>query len=163
MKRHSTEHIVFVPVFFCLFILIIIYGCSKDVITDSIAVQYGKIEIWSETQSGKQTAIRGKISVRIINRTEKSLMVGAVEGSFINPRTKTTVARFRPIIPEAYGTMSQVDLLPKQTKEYLIETPPDLEGFDVKAVPNVIVQLHFTTSDGYRTDVTSAEVPVTSR
>lgn len=147
----------------CLILLIASYGCSKDAITDSIAVQYQKIEIWKESPSGMPSVVRAKIVVRIINRTEKSLKVGAVEGSLVSPRNGTSLARFRPIIPDAYGTMSEVDLLPKQTREYLVETPPDLKGFDLSNEPQVIVKLSFTTSDGYRTEVASAEVPVGSR
>ncbi len=146
-----------------LLLLLFAAGCSKDVVTDSIMVQYGTIELWNEKPATGAQIIRGKITVRITNRTEKSLKIGAEEGSFYDPRSKTAIARFRPIIPNAYGTMSEVDLLPKQTKEWMVETPPDLQGINVAATPNVVVKLSFTTSDGYRTDVTSAEVPVGTR
>lgn len=141
-------------------VIVILGGCSKEVITDSLAVTYGKMEVWTESPAKRPMVIRGKFDVQIVNRTEKSLSVGAVEGVLINPRTKTAIARFRPIIPEAYGTMSEVAFLPKQTKSILVETPPDLEGFDVDKVTSVLVQLFFTSTDGYRTDLTSNEVPV---
>lgn len=138
----------------------IFFGCSSDVTTDSLAVQYQKIDVWTE---GQPKVVRAKITVRLINRTEKSLKVGAVEGALYSPRTNTSLARFRPIIPEAYGTMSEVDLLPKQSKDFLIETPPDLQGFDISNDPQVIVKLQFTTSDGYRTEAVSAEAAVAKK
>jgi hypothetical protein len=163
MKRNlstSVAYLIFASLFALLFV---VGGCSKDAVTDSIAVQYEKIDVWTESPSPQSKFVRAKITVKIINRTEKSLKVGALEGAIFSPKTNTSLARFRPIIPEAYGTMSEIDLLPKQTKDFIIETPPDLKGFDLSADPQVIVKISFTTTDGFRTEAISAEVPVANR
>ena len=141
---------------------LILSGCSSDAVTDSLAIQYGTIEISTE-KSGNTTTVNGTITVRLINRTEKQMNVGFLEGELISYATKETLVRFRPIIPDSYGSISTMRLLPKETRDVPVVMPLGLPAFDRATHPQVIVGLAFQTTDGYRTDVKSLPVTVTAK
>jgi len=136
-------------------------GCSKDAITDSLSISYGNITVGMEKKDGKQT-INANITVKLLNRTEQGMNVAFIEGTFIDAKTKQAIARFRPIIPQSYGTISSAQLLPKQKKDVPVITPPELEPFN-STVTSVIVKISFQATDGYRTEVASAPIPVNSK
>lgn len=141
---------------------LILSACSSDAVTDSLAIQYGTIEIATE-KSGSETTVNGTITVRLINRTEKQMNVGFLEGELISYATKETLLRFRPIIPDSYGSISTMRLLPKETRDVPVVIPLGLQAFDRATHPQVIVGLAFQTTDGYRTDVKSLPVTVTAK
>lgn len=140
--------------------LILLAGCSSDAVTDSLAVQFGPTKIAIE-KAGAETNVSGTITVRLINRTEKQMNVGFLEGELISASNNEALLRFRPIIPDSYGSISTVRLLPKETREVPVVMPLGLTAFDVEKHPQVIVGMSFQTTDGYRTDVKSAPITVT--
>jgi hypothetical protein len=149
------------PVFAILpLALLILAGCSSDAVTDSLFIQYGDIVISTE-KAGKTINVSGTITVRLVNRTEKQMNVGFLEGEIIGAASKEALLRFRPIIPDSYGSISTVRLLPKETREIPVVLPIGLSSFDTQKNPQVIVGLAFQTTDGYRTDVKSQPVTVT--
>ncbi len=150
----------FVSVFAMLAILLA--GCSSDAITDSLAISYGDITINSE-KVGSERQMTATITVRLINRTEKQMNVGFLEGELISAATNEALLRFRPIIPDSYGSISTVRLLPKETRDVPVVMPLGLKAFDTKKHPQAIVGLAFQTTDGYRTDVKSMPVTVTTK
>ena len=151
----------FVSVFAILpMALIILAGCSSDAVTDSLSIQYGAITIATE-KSGTGRQVTANIAVRLINRTEKQMNVGFLEGELISAATNEALLRFRPIIPDSYGSISTVRLLPKETREIPVVIPLGLTAFDTQKHPQAIVGLSFQTTDGYRTDVKSMPVTVT--
>lgn len=139
---------------------ILLVGCSSDATTDSLAIQYGPTKIAIE-KAGSETNVSGTITVRLINRTEKQMNVGFLEGELISAATNEALLRFRPIIPDSYGSISTVRLLPKETREIPVVMPLGLQAFDPQKHPQVIVGLSFQTTDGYRTDAKSAPITVT--
>ena len=144
-----------------LTIAAVVAGCSKDAITDSLSISYGAITVGMEKKDGKPN-LNANITVRMINRTEQGMNVAFIEGTIIDAKTNQAIARFRPIIPQSYGTISSAQLLPKQKKDIPVITPPELEPFTT-TVANVIVKISFQTTDGYRTEVASGPVPVASK
>jgi hypothetical protein len=151
----------FVSVFAILpLALVLLAGCSSDAVTDSLAIQYGDITITAE-KVGAQRQVSGTITVQLVNRTEKQMNVGFLEGELISGSTNEALVRFRPIIPDSYGSISTVRLLPKETREIPVVMPLGLQAFDTKKHASVIVGLAFQTTDGYRTDVKSMPVTVT--
>lgn len=141
---------------------LILSACSSDAVTDSLAIQYGAIEIATE-KSGSEMTVNGTITVQLINRTEKQMNVGFLEGELISVATKETLLRFRPIIPDSYGSISTMRLLPKETRDVPVVIPLGLQAFDRATHPQVIVGLALQTTDGYRTDVKSLPVTVTAK
>ncbi len=142
---------------------LILSACSADAITDSLAIQYGDITIATEKGSGNETTVNGTITVRMINRTEKQMNVGFLEGEIISASTNEVLLRFRPIIPDSYGSISTMRLLPKETRDVPVVMPLGLQAFDKSKHPQVIVSLSFQTTDGYRTDAKSLPVMVTAK
>lgn len=142
--------------------LALLAGCSSDAVTDSLAIQYGDITIATE-KAGSALNLNGTITVRLINRTEKQMNVGFLEGELTSASTNEALLRFRPIIPDSYGSISTVRLLPKETREIPVVMPLGLPAFDAQKHPRVIVGLSFQTTDGYRTDVKSNPIPVTAK
>lgn len=138
---------------------ILVCGCSQDPNTDALSIQYGPISITVEKKDGKQQ-VEANMVVRLVNRTEHAMSVAFLEGSIIDAQTNLAVVRFRPIIPQSYGTISSAQLIPKQSKEFTAITPPGLEGFDATKSPRVIIKISFQTTDGYRAEVASAPVSV---
>lgn len=141
---------------------LILSACSSDAVTDSLAIQYGTIEIATE-KAGSATTVNGTITVRLINRTEKQMNVGFLEGELISAATNEVLLRFRPIIPDSYGSISTMRLLPKETRDVPVVMPLGLQAFDRSKHPQVVVGLAFQTTDGYRTDVKSLPVTVTAK
>ena len=137
-------------------------GCSSDAVTDSLNIQYGVVDIATET-SGSSKVLNGTIAVKLINRTEKQMNVGFLEGEIVDAKTGEALLRFRPIIPDSYGSISTVRLLPKETREIPVVLPLGLQAFDASAHPNVQVGISFQTTDGYRTTVHSNAVMVGSK
>ncbi len=138
---------------------LILTACSADAITDSLAIQYGEIVIATE-KAGSETTVNGTITVRLINRTEKQMNVGFLEGELISASTNESLLRFRPIIPDSYGSISTMRLLPKETRDVPVVMPLGLQAFDRYVHPQVIVNLSLQTTDGYRTDAKSLPVVV---
>ncbi|MFZ1730158.1 MAG: hypothetical protein WBQ23_14625 [Bacteroidota bacterium] len=141
---------------------LILSACSSDAITDSLAIQYGEITIATE-KSGNETTMNGMITVRLINRTEGQMNVGFLEGEIISAATNEVLLRFRPIIPDSYGSISTMRLLPKETRDVPVVLPLGLQAFDKSKHPQVIVSLSLQTTDGYRTDAKSLPVMVTAK
>lgn len=151
------------PLFALLPTMMLVFaGCSSDAITDSLFIQYGDIKISTE-KAGNTMNVSGTITVRLINRTEKQMNVGFLEGEVLSASSAEALLRFRPIIPDSYGSISTVRLLPKETREVPVVMPLGLPAFDAQKYPQVIVGLSFQTTDGYRTDVKSQPVTVTSK
>ena len=143
---------------FCL----LLAGCSSDPVTDTLSIQYGQISIGTEMKN-TTPILTANINVNVINRTERGINVAFLECAIYDAKTDLALVRFRPIIPQAYGSLTTVQLLPKQTREYPIVTPPGFEGFDGRVHPSVVVKLSFQTTDGYRTEVASAPVAVAAK
>jgi hypothetical protein len=135
-------------------------SCSKDVTTDSLSISIGTVSVTTEKVQEKQN-VTASFTVHLINRTEHGLNIAFLEGAIIDAKTNQGLVRFRPIIPESYGSISTAQLLPKQTKDFSVVTPPDLDAFDTATSPTVIVKMSFQTTDGYRADIVSAPVAVT--
>jgi len=146
-----------VPVFSLFFT-----ACSSDPLTNSLSIQYGKIEIKTE-KVGERLRIDAAITVRLINRTERGMNIAFLEGVILDQNTEVAIARFRPIIPDSYGSISTAQLLPKQVKEFQVVTPRDLEPFNFTPNAPAVVKLSFQTTDGYRTEVVSAAVIIQSK
>ena len=136
--------------------------CSSDAVTDSLNVQFGPVEISTEASGGSKV-LNGKISVTLVNRTEKQINIGFLEGVITDAKSGDALIRFRPIIPDAYGSISTVRLLPKEVKDIPVVLPLGLQAFDPAAHPSVTVGLSFQTTDGYRTTVNSNAVMVSSK
>lgn len=143
---------------FCLFLA----GCSSDAVTDSLTVQYGQISLATEMKD-TTPFLTANINVNLINRTERGMNVALLECAIYDAQTDLALIRFRPIIPQAYGSLTTVQLLPKQAREYPIVSPPALEAFDGRVHPKVVVKLSLQTTDGYRTEVASAPVAVAAK
>ena len=139
---------------------LIVCGCSQDPSTDALSIQYGTVSVTVEKRDGKQK-LDASMTVRLINRTEHAMSVAFLEGSIIDASTNLAVARFRPIIPQSYGTISSAQLVPKQVKDVTAIIPPDLDAFDASKSPRVLVKMSFQTTDGYRAEVASAPFAVT--
>ena len=137
-------------------------SCTSDAVTDSLAIQYTKVEITTE-ESGGSTTVNANITVRLINRTEKEMNVGFIEAEILSGNSDEALLRFRPIIPDAYGSISTVRLLPKETKEVPVVLPLGLKAWDLSKHPSARIGIQFQTTDGYRTNVHSNKVGVTSK
>jgi hypothetical protein len=137
-------------------------ACTADVSTDSLAIQYGEVKIVVENSAGKK-ALSGNFTVRLINRTEKQMNVGFLEAEIISGATKEKLVTFRPIIPDAYGSISTVRLLPKETKDVPVVLPYGLDAFDTSVHTTVSVGMFFQTTDGYRATIHSDAVPVATK
>lgn len=157
MKKRLTILLALFPM-----AALILSACSSDAVTDSLAIQYGEISIATE-KAGSETTVNGTITVRLINRTEKQMNVGFLEGEIISASTGETLLRFRPIIPDSYGSISTMRLLPKEARDVPVVTPLGLTAFDRTQHPQVVVGLSLQTTDGYRTDVKSLPVVVTAK
>ncbi|MBR9976798.1 MAG: hypothetical protein KFH87_01810 [Bacteroidetes bacterium] len=142
--------------------VLLLTSCSSDAITDSLAIQYGEITIATE-KAGSETNLNGTITVRLINRTEKQMNVGFLEAELVSATTNEVLQRFRPIIPDSYGSISTMRLLPKETRDVPVVIPPGIQAFDAKRHTQVVVGITFQTTDGYRTHEKSLPVPVTAR
>lgn len=154
MKKRIATLLALLPI-----AALIITACSSDAITDSLAIEYGEILIATE-KAGSETTVNGTITVRLINRTEKQMNVGFLEGELISVATGESVLRFRPIIPDSYGSISTLRLLPKEARDVPVVMPLGLQAFDRAKHPQVVVGMSFQTTDGYRTDVKSLPVTV---
>lgn len=138
----------------------VIVGCSADPSTDSLTVQYKNVRVFSETIEGK-LLLTAEMTMHIINRTEHGMNIIFVDGSILDAKTNTQLLTFRPIIPDSYGSVSTAQLLPKQTKDFTIVTPPDSDPFSATGVSTAIVKLSILTSDEYRTEIASSPVAIT--
>ena len=159
--KTRTLHSLFVLTTVTLFMLA---GCAhKALTTDSLAVQFGEVKVSTE-KAGKAVNIGGNFTVTLINRTERGMNVGFMEGALIDAATDKTVMRFRPIIPEAYGgSLSTITLIPKEKKDIPVVMPLGVESFDISQGMKVIVKLSFQTTDGYRTDAVSSPVVIVQK
>jgi len=142
--------------------LTVFSGCTADAVTDSLFINYGQITISTE-KAGGQATMNGNITIRLINRTEKQMNVGFLEGELLDANTGEALIRFRPIIPDSYGSISTVRLLPKETRDIPVVMPLGLSAFDASKHPMVIVGMSFQTTDGYRADTKSLPVVVTTK
>jgi len=144
-----------------LAVTVLLISCSsKEVETQALHASFKEIKVVTKTAGGKN-GTRVEMVMRLRNRTEHTMQVGFVEATVYSTVDGKALLRFRPIVPEAYGTMSLVQLLPKQTKDFPVVSAPNLSGFDLAEHPQVIIEMALTTSDGFRTKVRSAQVPVT--
>jgi len=133
---------------------------SKEVETQALRASFKEIKVITKSAEGRD-GTRVEMVMRLQNRTEHTMQVGFVETTVYSTVDGKALLRFRPIVPEAYGTMSLVQLLPKQTKDFPVVSAPNLSAFDLAEHPQVIIEMALTTSDGFRTKVRSAQVPVT--
>jgi hypothetical protein len=138
----------------------VIVGCSQDVSTDSLSVMFKNVSVLSETVQGKQV-ITSEMVIHVINRTEHGMNIILVDGTILDAATNTQMLTFRPIVPNSYGAVSTVQLLPKQTKDFTIVTPPDGDPFSTRGATTAIVKLSILTSDQYRTEIVSQPVAIT--
>jgi hypothetical protein len=151
-----------IPILAILPLTMLISACTADAITDSLFINYGPISIATE-KAGDQKTMNGTITVRLINRTEKQMNVGFIEAELRDANTGEALLRFRPIIPDSYGSISTARLLPKETRDVPVVMPLGLTAFDASKHPTVIVGISFQTTDGYRTDAKSHPVAVTAK
>ncbi len=142
--------------------LVVFSGCTADAVTDSLFITYGAVTIATE-KAGGQTTMNGNITIRLVNRTEKQMNVGFLEGEILDANSGEALIRFRPIIPDSYGSISTVRLLPKEVRDIPVVMPLGLSAFDVSRHPMVVVGMSFQTTDGYRADAKSLPVVVTSK
>ncbi len=133
---------------------------SKEVETKALRASFKEIKVITKPGAGSN-GTRVEMVMHLDNRTEHTMQVGFVETTVYSAVDGKALLRFRPIVPEAYGTMSLVQLLPKQAKDFPVVSAPNLSAFDLTQHPQVIVEMALTTSDGFRTKVRSAQVPVT--
>ena len=157
MNARFLSTLIIVP-----FALAVLSGCTADAVTDSLSINFGEITVAVE-KAGSQATLNGSITVRMVNLTEKQMNVGFLEGELIDASTGEALVRFRPIIPESYGSISTARLLPKETRDIPVILPLGLEAFDAARHPRVVVGLFLQTTDGYRTGVKSLPVVVTSK
>jgi hypothetical protein len=137
-----------------------ISGCSSvNPVTDSLFVDYGAITITTE-KVGKETNLNANINVILKNRTERGMNIGFLDCTLLDAVTNQALIRFRPIIPDAYGSISTVQLIPNEKKEVPVVMPQGMSAFDVSASPKVLVKISLQTTDGYRTDAVSGPVVV---
>jgi hypothetical protein len=139
---------------------ILFAGCSHDVTTDSLSVTYQSVKVLAEKVQGK-AVVTAEMTIRLVNRTEHGMNIVFVDGTIIDAKTNAALLTFRPIIPDSYGSISTASLLPKQTKDYVVVTPPDLDPFDITGVSSVIMKLAIQTTDKYRTEIVSVPVAIT--
>ncbi|MCZ7558589.1 MAG: hypothetical protein M5R41_19550 [Bacteroidia bacterium] len=150
------------PIIALLPIAVLFSACTADAVTDSLFINYGPISISTE-KAGGQTTLNGSITIRLVNRTEKQMNVGFLESELLDANTGEALVRFRPIIPDSYGSISTARLLPKETRDIPVVMPLGLTAFDVSKHPMVIVGMSFQTTDGYRSDAKSLPVVVTAK
>ncbi len=152
----------FLPIIAILPLAFILGACTADAVTDSLFINYGPISISTE-KAGGQTTMNGSITIRLINRTEKQMNIGFLEAELLDANTGEALVRFRPIIPDSYGSISTARLLPKETRDIPVVMPLGLAAFDLSKHPMVIVGMSFQTTDGYRADAKSLPVIVTAK
>lgn len=152
----------FLPIIAILPLAFILGACTADAVTDSLFINYGPISISTE-KAGGQTTMNGSITIRLINRTEKQMNIGFLEAELLDANTGEALVRFRPIIPDSYGSISTARLLPKETRDIPVVMPLGLAAFDLAKHPMVIVGMSFQTTDGYRADAKSLPVIVTAK
>lgn len=140
----------------------VITGCTSDAVTDSLSVHFSSASITTEKQQGKPV-IAANMVVRLVNRTERGMNIVFIEGTLFDASTNKALVRFRPIIPDSYGSISTGQLLPKQVKDFSVVTPLGLDGSEAVNSKSVIVKLEVQTTDGYRTEVVSAPTPIASK
>jgi len=137
-------------------------GCTSDVSTEQLSISFKDISVVMEKKDGANS-LTANLVVPLVNRTERAMNVAFLEGSIIDASTSKVLARFRPIIPQSYGTISSAALLPKQVKDFPVITPPELEPFNTTTSPSVLISINFQTTDGFRTTKDSAPVAVINK
>ncbi|MAT38025.1 MAG: hypothetical protein CL946_00295 [Ectothiorhodospiraceae bacterium] len=148
------------PIASCLIAALFVIGCSSDAVTDALAVTYGEdVSITVEKESESKYTCSGEISVIVQNRTDRAMNLQFQEATILDPETMNALVRFRPIIPQAHGALSTVEILSRQTIEIPIVTPLDLYGFNPNKHRQVLVQVNIGTT-GYRTSAISQPINV---
>lgn len=153
MKAHS-------PLFALAAALVVLAGCSSYTPSEMLKIGYGPTTVSMQKQ-GQEYFVSADITINIINTSERGMNVAFLEGTLYDQATEKALVRFRPIIPESYGSTSTAQLFPKQTRDFKVVTPLDLPGFDPAKTPNVLVKLAFQTTEGFRSEVVSAPIAVT--
>lgn len=146
----------------CCLLLAGISGCSSTVDTTPLVVTFDNIDVRSETVDNAKT-LSAVMKVRVVNLNEKTVNIKFTEAEFIDTVSNVSQLRFRPIIPESYGSLSTLQLLSKQKATVEIVAPQGLIPFDVEQHPIVAIRLHIVTTDGYRTEVMSPAVRISSK
>jgi hypothetical protein len=142
--------------------IITLAGCSTPQFDQSMKITFKTVDV-TATKTGNVTVLGASTVVSFSNRTEKALNIAIEEGTFLDNDGKKSLLRFRPIVPESYGSFASIQLLPMQVKEVTIVTPPDMEPFDLTKHTNVRIKYNITTSEGYRTEVISAAYPIQNK
>ncbi len=148
------------PLFVLPALLLIVAGCSKDAPLAEMSFGFGPTTVTLQKQ-GQDYTVSADITVNIINRTERGQNIAFLEGTLYNAADEKALVRFRPIIPDSYGSTSTAQMFPKQSRDFKVVTPLDLPGFDPARYPKVLVKLAFQTTEGIRNEVVSAPVVVT--
>ncbi len=137
----------------------IIIGCSPDVSTDALQVGFSQMEVNVTEKKDNDFTSATKFTTIITNRTERVMNIVFSEATIVDAKTGEALVRFRPIVPESYGSTSTVQLFSKQTQEFPVVSPVDLYGFNPVQHPEVMIKVFFQTQ-GYRTEAVSGPVPV---
>lgn len=140
--------------------LLLVAGCSKEAPLAEMSFNYGPSSVTIQKQ-GQDFIVSADITMNIINRTERGQNIAFLEGTLYDASNEKALVRFRPIIPDSYGSTSTAQMFPKQSRDFKVVTPLDLPGFDPARVPKVLVKLAFQTTEGIRSEVVSAPIVVT--
>ncbi len=141
----------------CCLLLAGFGGCSSTVDTTPLSVTFDNVEIRSEAGA----TLAASMNVHVVNLSEKTVNIKFTEAEFVDTLENRSLLRFRPIIPESYGSLSTLQLLSKDKKTVEIVAPMGMESFtDLEQHPVVAVRLSIVTTDGYRTQVMSPAVRI---
>lgn len=148
--------------FLSLFVIAgIIVSCSSEVITDAMTAGFSAEEVVVTQVNDTKYTVAAKFNVILTNRTERVMNIMFSEGTIVDAKTGEALVRFRPIVPNSYGSISSIQLFTKQTQEVAVVTPLDLYGFNPKTHPQVIIKMFYNTA-GYRLEAVSGPIPVQS-
>ncbi len=146
----------------CVILAIAVNSCSTPQFDQSLTIDFKTVDVQA-TKADNATVLTATTVVHFSNRTEKAKNIAIEEGTFYDASGKKSLLRFRPIVPESYGSFATVGLLPMQERDVTIVTPPDMEPFDVEKYPTVRIKYNVTTSDGFRTEVMSSEFAIVKK
>lgn len=134
-------------------------SCTSDVVTDALHAGYSQPEVVVTEQKDGGYALAAKFTAVLTNRTERLMNVVFLEATIVDAQSGEALVRFRPIVPDSYGSTSTVQLYSGQTSEFPVVTPLDLYGFNPTMHPQVKMKVFYST-EGYRTEAVSGPIIV---
>jgi hypothetical protein len=150
-----------IPILSLFLVVGIIAGCSSDASTEAMTAGFSEEEVVVTQVNDTKTTVAAKFNVILTNRTQRVMNIMFSEGTIVDAKTGEALVRFRPIVPDSYGSTSTIQLFTKQTQAVPVVTPLDLYGFNPKMHPQVMIKMFYNT-DGYRLEATSGPIPVQS-